>query len=166
MRILYQRARFHIPVPCLIPLIVILLVLHAVSLRNAAKKMDDGKVLSKLIGLNSLLSYKKIHRVACAHVLCIKASPSREGQIPQLSSETTLIILIFSGMIVKSDPLNWLPFWRILGSSCLEIFQTQFKLHKNIPQDFNVKFPVLNVSDGNLCFFRKDVILNWITIIF
>ena len=69
-------------------------------------KMDDGKVLSKLIGLNSLLSYKKIHRVACANVLCIKASPSREGQIPQLSSETTLIILIFSGMIVKSDPLN------------------------------------------------------------
>ena len=69
-------------------------------------KMDDGKVLSKLIGLNSLLSYKKIHRVAYAHVLCIEASPSREGQIPQLSSETTLIILIFSGMIVKSDPLN------------------------------------------------------------
>ena len=74
--------------------------------QKRCQKMDDGKVLSKLIGLNSLLSYKKIHRVACAHVLCIKASPSREGQIPQLSSETTLIILIFSGMIVKSDPLN------------------------------------------------------------
>ena len=68
--------------------------------------MDDDKVLSKLIGLNSLLSYKKLDGVACAHVQCINASASRERQVPQLSSETTLIILFFSGMIVKSDPLN------------------------------------------------------------
>ena len=68
--------------------------------------MDDDKVLSKLIGLNSLLSYKKLDGVAWAHVQCIYASASRESQVPQLSSETTLIILFFAGMIVKSDPLN------------------------------------------------------------
>ena len=68
--------------------------------------MDDDKVLSKLIALNSLLSYKKLDVVACAHVQCINASASRESQVPQLSSETTLIILFFSGMIVKSEPLN------------------------------------------------------------
>lgn len=68
--------------------------------------MDDDKVLSKLIGLNSLLSYKKLDGVALAHVQCIHASASRESQVPQLSSETALIILFFAGMIVKSDPLN------------------------------------------------------------
>ena len=94
MRILHQRARFHIPVPCLIPFIVILLVLHAVALRNAAKKIDDGEVLLKLIGFKFLLSYKKLDRVACAPVICINASPSRGNQEPQLSSETTLITLI------------------------------------------------------------------------
>ena len=68
--------------------------------------MDDDKVLSKLIGLNSLLSYKKLDGVAWAHVQCINASASRERQVPQLSSETTLIILSFSGMMVQSYPLN------------------------------------------------------------
>ena len=68
--------------------------------------MDDDKVLSKLIGLNSLLSYKKLDGVAWAHVQCINASASRERQVPQLSSETTLIILSFSGIMVQSYPLN------------------------------------------------------------
>ena len=68
--------------------------------------MDDGEVLSKLIGLDSLLSYKKLDGAACAHVPCINASPSRESQVPQRSSETTLIILSFSGMMVESYPLN------------------------------------------------------------
>ena len=85
MRTLHQRARFHIPVPCLIPFIVILLMLHAVSLRNAAKKLMMARFL---------LSYKKLDRVACAPVLCINASSSRGIQEPQLSSETTLITLI------------------------------------------------------------------------
>ena len=77
--------------------------------------MDDGEVLSKLIGLDSLLSYKKLDGAASAHVPCINASPSRESQVLQLSSETTLIILSFSGMMVESDPLNLLPFRRILS---------------------------------------------------
>ena len=38
MWIAYQRARIHIPIPCWIPLIVILLAFYVVSLRNAAKK--------------------------------------------------------------------------------------------------------------------------------
>ena len=41
----------------------------------------DGEVLSKLIGLDSLLSYKKLDGAASAHVPCISASPSRESQV-------------------------------------------------------------------------------------
>ena len=62
--------------------------------QKRCQKIDDGKVLLKLIGFTFLLSYKKLDRVACAPVLCINASSSRGIQEPQLSSETTLITLI------------------------------------------------------------------------
>ena len=52
-------------------------------------------------------------------------------------------------LTVKSDPLNWLPFQRILGYSCPESFQTQLKL-QIYSLGFSENFPLLNVNEGKL----------------
>ena len=110
--IVHQRGRFHIPVPCWIPLIVILLVLHALPPRTTAKKCI------MVITLNLLLSYKKLTELR-AHIFYASMPLKVEGVLP-LSPDTTLIVLIFSRITVESDLLNWLPLRPILGKLCLE----------------------------------------------
>ena len=126
--------------------------------------MHNGKVLSKLIALNLLLSYMKLTGLR-AHMFCALMPLKVEGVLP-FSPDTTLIVLIFSRMIVESDPLNWLPFRPILGKLCPESFQTQLKLHKIYLIGFYRKGSTLKRKQGKLLFCWKDDIPNWITMIF
>ena len=80
------------------------MVLHALSPRDAAKKMHKGKVSSKLIALNFLLSHKKLTELR-AHTFYASMPLLVEGVL-SLSPDTTLIVLIFSRMTVESEPLN------------------------------------------------------------
>ena len=126
--------------------------------------MHNGKVLSKLIALNLLLSYKKLTGLR-AHMFYALMPLKVEGVLP-LSPDTTLIVLISSRMTVESDPLNWLPFRPILGKLCPESCQTQLKLHKIYLIGFYRKGSTLKRKQGKLLFCWKDDIPNWITIIF
>ena len=66
--------------------------------------MHNGKVLSKLIALNLLLSYKKLTGLR-AHMF-YALMPLKVEEVLPLSPNTTLIVLISSRMIVESDLLN------------------------------------------------------------
>ena len=125
--------------------------------------MHNGKVLSKLIALNLLLSCKKLTGLR-AHMFYALMPLKVEGVLP-LSPDTTLIALISSRM-TESDPWNWLPFRPILGKLCPESFQTQLKLHKIYLIGFYRKDSTLKRKQGKVLLCWKDDIPNWITIIF
>ena len=132
MWIAYQRARIHIPIPCWIPLIVILLAFYVVSLRNAAKKCLMARFCQNWLDSTfcwDISSWQSCVGTCSMHRWFFKWGESNTSVDAR---DNTNGIKNFSRTTVKSDPLNCFPSQRILGKSCPKILQTQLKLQKNI----------------------------------